>query len=139
MRSKGWKSDLRSLLLAYLLLALPLRRGLAEDRLDFKSYFYKEDGNRVQSWGPSFHWETDLNPETTLKIGGVFDVISGATPTGAPPIQKTRPKVILVPVDAAGGAGGATTTTPTVVSGPSGRSSTVTTTTAAGAPAAATP
>ena len=63
-------SDLRALLLAFLLVALPLRRALAEDRLDFKWYYYKEDGERVQSWGPSFHWEMDLNPETTLRRDG---------------------------------------------------------------------
>ena len=116
MRSRGLMSNVRALVLACLLLALPLRRVLAEDRLDFKWYYYKEDGERVQSWGPSFHWETDLNPETTLRIGGVFDVISGATPTGAPLTQKTRPEVVIVPV-------GTTTTTTNVVSGASGKAS----------------
>lgn len=126
MKPRRWSRDTQALVLASLLLVLPLRRVLAEDRLDLKYYFYKEDSNRVQSWGPSFHWETDLNPETTLKIGGVFDAISGATPTGAPLTQKTHAKTIVVPVGATGG-----TTTTVAVSGASGRTSSTTTVTTA--------
>lgn len=60
------------------------RRAAAEDRLDFKVAYYLEDDDRMKILSPSFLYETDLSQTLTIKITGVYDSMSGATPTGAP-------------------------------------------------------
>ncbi len=75
--------------LAVTLQTAALRRAQGEDRLDFKYMWYKEDNGRMQISTPSFMLETDLSPTLTLKIQGVYDSISGASPTGAPPIRNS--------------------------------------------------
>ncbi len=87
---------LQVFVLSVFLALSPLRRSEAEDRFDLKFYYYLEDGDRTESWGPSFSVESALGEDTVLKIDGVFDVLSGATPTGAPPVQKTRLEEVQV-------------------------------------------
>lgn len=81
---------LRPWLLALLLLALPVRRSVAEDRVDFTVGYYLEDHHRVDVWTSALLWETDVAQHTIMRLQGVYDVVSGASPTGAPPAQKTR-------------------------------------------------
>lgn len=82
--------SVRALLFAACLLALPLRKVTGEDRVDFKFSYYLEDHHRTEVFSPALLIETDLTPNTVLKIQSVYDVISGATPTGEPPKRKTR-------------------------------------------------
>ncbi len=69
---------------------LQVRRSEGEDRVDFKFLWYAEEGDRVSVWGPSFLLEKELSPRLNLKIEGIYDVISGASPTGAPTNAQIR-------------------------------------------------
>ena len=116
MTGKGATWAVRPVVLAACLLMLPLRKSSAEDRADFKFSYYLEDHHRTEAYSPSLLLETDLTPNTILTINSVYDVISGATPTGEPMKRKTR-EVAGVPA-----AGGQTTQTSYVaVSGASGQ------------------
>jgi hypothetical protein len=86
---KSWfvVSRKHSLALAALLPLLPIRRAEGEERLDFKTLYYKEDGNRMQVFAPAVNFEKEITPTLTIKIEGVYNSISGATPTGAPPVN----------------------------------------------------
>lgn len=116
----------RAMLLAVALQLLQLRRIHAEDRVDFKFQYYGEENDRVTNWGPSFYFEKELSSRLQLKIEGVYDVISGASPTGIPAPSQIR----LAP--------GASPSSFSVVSGPSSRGALTTTTAgaASGAPGA---
>jgi len=105
----------RAMLLAAALQFLQLRRADAEDRLDFKFMYYAEENDRVATWSPSFVAETDLTSRLQLKIQGIYDVISGASPTGAPAPSQVRPSA------------GMSLSTVSLVSGPSGRATGATT------------
>ena len=111
------------MLFAVLLQVLQLRRADAEDRVGFKFQYYGEEHDRVTNWGPSFFFEKDLSSRLQLKIEGVYDVISGASPTGLPAPSQIR----LAP--------GASASSFSLVSGPSSRSTPGTTATAASRPA----
>ena len=87
----------RPVILAVCLLILPLRKTDAEDRADFKFSYYLEDHHRTEAFSPALLIETDLTPNTILTIQSVYDVISGATPTGEPMKRKTREVVVEVP------------------------------------------
>lgn len=110
---------LRPWLLALLLLALPVRRSVAEDRVDFTVGYYLEDHHRVDVWTSAMLWETDVTPHTIMRLQGVYDVVSGASPTGAPPAQKTKTQTKEVTTST--GTGGAQVITGyNVISGPTG-------------------
>jgi len=83
------RSCLHALLLAFILHFTPLQRAKAEDRIDFKFYHYREDDDRIRVISPAFFYEKQISPTTIIKLDGVYDAISGATPTGAPPVPKT--------------------------------------------------
>lgn len=72
-----------------LLSTATLRRAQAEDRIDFKYMIYQEDDDRIRVVTPAALVEVDLTPTLTLKIEGVYNAISGASPTGAPTIRRT--------------------------------------------------
>lgn len=80
----------RPVILAALLFCLPVRRVLAEERADFTLGYYIEDHHRVEVWSPSVLLETDIAPNTVMRLQGIYDVVSGASPTGAPVTRKTR-------------------------------------------------
>lgn len=110
---------LRPWLLALLLLALPVRRSVAEDRVDFTVGYYLEDHHRVDVWTSALLWETDVTPHTIIRLQGVYDVVSGASPTGAPLAQKTKTQTKEVTTST--GTGGAQVITGyNVISGPTG-------------------
>ena len=81
--------ELRPLILTACLLLLLARRLEAEDRADFKFYYYEEDGDRVTTYGPAMYFEFDTAQGYTFEFQAVYDVISGASPTGAPPTNPT--------------------------------------------------
>jgi hypothetical protein len=76
--------------LAGLLVVLPVKRSLAEERVDFTIGYYLEDHDRVEVWSPALLWETNVAKNTVLRLQGVYDVVSGASPTGAPMTRKTK-------------------------------------------------
>jgi hypothetical protein len=108
-------SHLRALLCALLLAAAMPKRLSAEDFFDLKGSFYAEDRGRVEVWSPTWMWQTEVTPHTTLRIQGVYDVISGATPTGEPPRRRTREQVVEVKSSSS-----SSVTTYQTISGPSG-------------------
>ena len=92
------------------------RRLLAEDRVDFTIGYYVEDHNRVEVWSPALLLETDVNQTTVIRVQGMYDVVSGASPTGAPPARYT--KAVYQTINATQSSTGITGYN--VVSGPSG-------------------
>jgi hypothetical protein len=63
---------------------LPMRRGNAEDRADYRYEDYSEDGGRIHIRTHGLDIGKDITPWLSLKGDYVYDGISGATPTGAP-------------------------------------------------------
>lgn len=80
-RTRVWVATIS---LAILLQVLPVRRAMAENRIDTKLMLYQEDHDRMQIIAPAFLYEQDLSSTLTIKVDGIFNSISGATPTGAP-------------------------------------------------------
>lgn len=62
----------------------PQRPARAEDSLTYKFQHWQEDNDRVRVDAHYAQAETTLSTETKLKLVGVIDSISGATPTGQP-------------------------------------------------------
>jgi hypothetical protein len=73
-----------------LLLVTLLRRSEAEETLDFKTLYYVEDNDRMTVISPMVRYEKELSSTLTIKIEGIYNSISGATPTGAPPVAGTK-------------------------------------------------
>jgi hypothetical protein len=71
--------------LAVALYLLQLNRALAEDHFDYRYESYKEDGGRIGVDTQSWLFEKKITPWLSLQGEAVYDAISGATPTGAPP------------------------------------------------------
>lgn len=74
----------RSLLLAGLLVWLAPRTARAENSLSYKYESYQEMGGRIAVQTRGAVAEQDLGTEMHLKLEGVLDAITGATPTGVP-------------------------------------------------------
>lgn len=109
--------------LALLLPWLTLRRAEAEERLDFKTLYYKEDSDRVKVFAPSVLLEHELSPTWTIKIEGVYNAISGATPTGAPPVSAPKaaaPTASAGPSSSSSGTAASTPSAPQVTPPASG-------------------
>jgi hypothetical protein len=79
------QSRLVALGLAGGLYLLPLQRTEGEDHVDYRYYNYQEGAGRIGVETHSGLFETKLAPWLSLKGEMVYDAISGATPTGAPP------------------------------------------------------
>jgi hypothetical protein len=60
-------------------------RVRSEDRLANKVEYYEEDGNRINVLTESAYFEKAINSTLSLQGTFVYDSISGASPTGAPP------------------------------------------------------
>ena len=56
----------------------------AEDLISSKYQFYKEDNGRIEVKAFYVRAEKDLNDLTSLKVTGLIDDMTGATPTGQP-------------------------------------------------------
>lgn len=74
----------RSLLLAGLLICLAPRAARAENSLSYKYQSYVEMGGRIAVQVRGAVVEQDFGTATHLKLEGVIDAITGATPTGVP-------------------------------------------------------
>jgi hypothetical protein len=98
----------QSLALAALLPLLPVRRAEGEERVDLKALYYKEDGNRMQVFAPSVNFEKEITPTLTIKIQGVYNSISGATPTGAPPVNTPARATTTITTTGSGSSGSST-------------------------------
>lgn len=73
---------------ALIFISVPRRAG-GEDRIDLKTLYYQESDDRMQIVSPTFLVERELSPSLTIKIDGIYNSISGATPSGAPPLKTT--------------------------------------------------
>ena len=71
--------------LAVALYLLQLNRGLAENHIDYRYEYYGEDGGRMRVDTQSGLFQLKLLPWLSVTGEAVYDAISGATPTGAPP------------------------------------------------------
>ena len=60
-------------------------RGGAENQTGFRYESYQEDGGRIGVKTASLLFDVQLKPWLDLQGEGVYDAISGLTPTGAPP------------------------------------------------------
>ena len=60
------------------------RRSRAEDAADFKVLYYLEDDSRINVLSPTFALQKELTSTLAIRIDGIYNSISGATPTGAP-------------------------------------------------------
>jgi hypothetical protein len=88
-RTGGFGSDVRKQTagvgLAVGLYLLQLNRALAEDHVDYRYENYQEDAGRMSIETHSFLFEVKPTPWLSVLGEAVYDAISGATPTGAPP------------------------------------------------------
>lgn len=64
---------------------LPCALARAEDHVDYRYEYYKEEGDRIEVETHSAVFEKKLTDVVTVKGQVVYDAISGASPTGAPP------------------------------------------------------
>ena len=71
--------------LALALYLLQLNRSLAEDHFDYRFEAYREEAGRIGVDTSSWLFEKKITPWLSLQGEAVYDVISGATPIGAPP------------------------------------------------------
>jgi hypothetical protein len=71
--------------LAIVLPALLAQRLRGEDHVDYRFHDYREEADRIHVQTHSAFFELAVNPLLTLSGEFVYDAISGASPTGAPP------------------------------------------------------
>jgi hypothetical protein len=70
-------------------LVVKTSRGFAEgDDVSYRHEFYREDDHRMKVDTDSASFDIGLGPHVRLTGEYVYDAISGATPTGAPPQSK---------------------------------------------------
>jgi len=108
--SRVRRSLAAGILLFFLLVSCP-RKGRGEEFLDAKVMYYTEASDRIRVLSPTFLYQNDNFAGLSIRIDGIYNSISGASPTGAPPVKRTR--TITVPISPAPG-----TPTPTVPSSP---------------------
>lgn len=75
---------LQAAALAALLQALPMRRAEAQSHADLKYSHYAESDDRIAVDSGAVLYLMEVTPVLTIRIDGIYDSISGATPTGAP-------------------------------------------------------
>lgn len=80
----GARKACGTIMIVVALVLLPPRRSRGEESLDFKLMYYQEADDRIKVIAPTFKYRKDLPHELTIKIDGIYNSISGATPTGAP-------------------------------------------------------
>ena len=71
--------------LALLTQYLISERGRSEDQVANKVEYYTEDGNRIDVLTESAYFDKAINSTLSVQGSFVYDSISGASPTGAPP------------------------------------------------------
>lgn len=87
-RSAGRNASrlLRSFTMSVVLRLLHPSNAKAEDHVDYKFEDYNEEHGRIQVLTHSAFFEKSLSSAVTARGELVYDSISGATPTGGPPI-----------------------------------------------------
>jgi len=76
-----------------LALSLPLvapSRGRADESVAFSHETYAEDHGRMEVQTETLRIQKTITPWLDVTIREIYDGISGATPTGAPPISHLR-------------------------------------------------
>lgn len=87
------RRGLAALVLSGLLVLLPPRRALGEDRVEYRYENYAEDRGRIGIQTHGVYFEKELTSKVVTHGQFVYDGISGATPTGA----KMQPGATEVP------------------------------------------
>lgn len=71
------------------------RRARSEEYVASKVLYYFEDKNRIKVVAPTVAFQKETLDGWTIKVDGIYNSISGATPTGAPPpVRIVTPTVI---------------------------------------------
>lgn len=86
-------------LLCALLQMAAITRTRAEDRVDYRYEDYLEERGRIHIQTHGFYFDTTLKPWITLKGNFIYDAISGASPTGAPPLPGQRNVEMSPPIE----------------------------------------
>lgn len=73
-------------------------RTRAENRADYRYEDYAEENGRIHVQTQGAYFDTELKPWVSLQGNFIYDVISGATPTGAPPLPGSD-QVATAPMD----------------------------------------
>ncbi len=66
------------------------RLRAAENRADYRYEDYAEDGGRIHIQTHGAYLDVAPKSWVSIKANYIYDAISGATPTGAPPVEGTR-------------------------------------------------
>lgn len=74
-----------TLVIMFALTVLPPRRSQGEDSLDTKFMYYQEDKDRIKVLAPEFSLHHETESGWIIKLDGIYNSITGATPVGAPP------------------------------------------------------
>lgn len=99
LRTRSGRAGLTKIAVLCALLQLAaLTRTRAENRADYRYEDYAEERGRIHIQTHGFYFDATLQPWITLKGNYIHDAISGATPTGAPPLPG-RKKVDTVTID----------------------------------------
>jgi hypothetical protein len=85
-----WHRWVLTAVLSGFLYVASLARTKAEDRLDYRYSDYAEEGGRIHVTTQGAYFAAALNSWADLKGNFVYDVISGATPTGQPYLPGTN-------------------------------------------------
>src|SRR5579864_2073502 len=83
--------------LAVALYLLQLNRAFAQDQFDYRYESYQEDNGRIGVDTHSWLFEKRVTPWLALQGEAVYDAISGATPTGAPPASDIVNRILFPP------------------------------------------
>ncbi len=76
----------------FVLTVLPPKKAKSEEFIASKLLYYVEDNDRIKVLAPAFLLQRESSDGWTIKVDGIYNSISGATPTGAP-----IPAVIVQP------------------------------------------
>lgn len=70
--------------IVFALTVLPPKRARGEEYMASKILYYAEDKDRIKVFAPTFALQRESLDGWTIKVDGIYNSISGATPTGAP-------------------------------------------------------
>lgn len=83
------------------LITVTPRKAHSEEFTDAKFMYYQEDNNRIRVLAPSISKQMETESGWIIKVDGIYNAISGATPTGAPPAVRRIP----IPASSSSGSG----------------------------------
>lgn len=85
---------------------IPPRKTQAEDSLAGKFMYYQEDKDRIRVMAPELSVQQETESGWVIKLDGIYNAISGATPVGAPPPARAP---VSAPRPTASSSGGTST------------------------------